>query len=196
MIANYDKWREELLPAFCITFHGLEGDDDDRIYFPFQERFCQLMEEARANGHDDKRVFQTLLRLFTGEVDVGPFETCISTVASMGFRNHQLFLETFLEELPRMMGEHYEKGAATNWAFDCLHCAVEMEEFPKAFSAATEEQKALVRQLATKIDNELATAWMDNQETDAQAATIEKNIALIRGAKVIPFPQEDASARK
>jgi hypothetical protein len=189
MIANYDKWREELLPAFCITSHGLRGDDDDRVYLPFQEKFIELTDNARVNGHDDKRAFQTLFRLFSGEPDYGEIqETCCGTVCEMGSENHSLFLETFLEELPRMMKDD-EKGAATNWASDCLDFAVDMEEFSEAFRAATEEQKALVRQLATQIDDDLLQRWMENKATADEAAILERNVLLIKEGGVLPSVQ-------
>jgi hypothetical protein len=189
MIADYDKWKEELLPAFCITSHGLRGDDDDHIYLPFQEKFFELIDDARINGHDDKRAFQTFFRLFSGEPDYGEvLETCCSTVCEMGSKNHKLFLETFLEELPRMMEDDL-KGAATDWASDCLDRALDMEEFSEAFQAATEEQKALMRQLATKIDDDLLQGWMENKATADEAAILERNVLLIKNGDTSPSIQ-------
>jgi hypothetical protein len=189
MIADYDKWREELLPAFCITAHGLRGDDDDHIVNPFVEKFIALTDNARVNGHDDKRAFQTFFRLFSGEPDYGEIqETCFGTVISMGAKNHQLFLETFLEELPRMMEDDL-KGAATDWAFDCLIYSLDMKEFPEAFHAATEEQKALMRQLATKIDDDSLQGWMENRETADEAAMLERNVLLIKNGDTSPSIQ-------
>jgi hypothetical protein len=107
----------------------------------------------------------------------------------MGSKNHKLFLETFLEELPRMMKKDHEKGAATDWAFDCLSDAVDMEEFSEAFHAATEEQKALMRQLAMQIDDDLLKGWMENKATADEAAMLERNVLLIKNGDTSPSIQ-------
>jgi hypothetical protein len=175
MLENYDKWREELLPAFCIVSHGLNGDDDGNIYCPFQERFFKLIDEAEASGYDDKRVFQTLFRLFTGETDYGQFESCYSSTCDTGRKNPLLFLETFLEELPRMLAKNCEKGAATDWAIDFLKFAITLDEFSDAFGAATEEQKTLMRQLATDI----SPVFVKNQ-TGYSGPIVKENLSLIK----------------
>jgi hypothetical protein len=175
MLANYDKWKEELLPAFCVSFYGLRGDDDDHICNRILKQFFELIDEALAKGYDDKRVFQTFFRLFTGEPDDGQiFESCYSTVCDTGRKNPSLFLETFLEELPYMLVKDYKRGAATDWAIDFLKFAITLDEFSDTFGAATEEQKTLMRQLAADI----SPGFIKNQ-TDYSGPIVGKNLSLI-----------------
>jgi hypothetical protein len=178
MLQNYNKWKEELLPSFCVAFYGLRGDDDDRICNQILKRFFDLIDEAKAKGYDDKRVFQTFFRLFTGEPDDGQiFESCYSTTCDTGRKNPSLFLETFLEELPRMLVKDYKRGAATDWAKDFLKFAITLDEFPAAFRAATEEKKTLMRQLAADI----SPVFVKNQ-TDSSGPIVVKNLSLIRNS--------------
>jgi hypothetical protein len=175
MLENYDKWKEELLPAFCVTFHGCllyNMEDDEHILIPFSLRLTELLDEALATGFDDKRVFHTLLGLFTNEPDDGStLESCSSITCSMGRKNPQLFLESFLYKLPKM------KKYTAHWAEDFLRFAITLDEFPAAFRAATEEQKTLMRQLAADI----SPVFVKNQ-TNFSGPIVMESLSLIRNS--------------